>query len=176
MFKNPPDRGPATSADSDIELSDQLPEDYLNLMERSMQDCDGQTTGVDPAACHSVGEFLSIVRDNHEEAAKQYRRNCDTSGYAPESLLLLLLLQLHARVLLLLPLQLLPLLLPRPPRYYTNSLSGTRHRASTSAACSSAGKASSGPTRTRSRASRRRAATATRRAATTWRSCSWAGR
>ena len=94
MFKNPPDRGPATSADSDIELSDQLPEDYLNLMERSMQDCDGQTTGVDPAACHSVGEFLSIVRDNHEEAAKQYRRNCDTSGYAPESLLLLLLLQL----------------------------------------------------------------------------------
>ena len=47
---------------------------YLAKMVAFESDCnDGKG---EPAACHHVGEFYSIVRDEHERAARVYRDNC----------------------------------------------------------------------------------------------------
>lgn len=34
-------------------------------------------------ACHQVGEFFSVVKDNHKKAAKVYHENCHSKNYAP---------------------------------------------------------------------------------------------
>ena len=35
----------------------------------------------DPGACHHVGEFYSVVKDDHVRAAKVYKQNCETKKY-----------------------------------------------------------------------------------------------
>lgn len=52
---------------------------YIAKMAAFESDCN-EGRG-EPAACHHVGEFYSVVRDEHERAARVYRDNC--SRYAP---------------------------------------------------------------------------------------------
>eukprot|EP01036_Dinobryon_divergens_P022221 gene22221-30462_t len=37
----------------------------------------------DPTACHHVGEFFSVVKENYENAAKIYSNNCLNRNYGP---------------------------------------------------------------------------------------------
>ena len=34
-------------------------------------------------ACHSVGEYYSVVRSNHEKAGEIYEKNCSKYGHPP---------------------------------------------------------------------------------------------
>lgn len=66
--------GPASGPE--LELVDDA---YLAKMAAFESDCnDGKG---EPAACHHVGEFYSVVRDEHDRAARVYRDNC--SRYSP---------------------------------------------------------------------------------------------
>jgi hypothetical protein len=37
----------------------------------------------DGMSCHQVGEFLSVVKDDHAGAAKVYEKNCLAKNYGP---------------------------------------------------------------------------------------------
>jgi hypothetical protein len=37
----------------------------------------------EPQACHHVGEFYSVVKDQHDRSAKIYDLNCNNKGYGP---------------------------------------------------------------------------------------------
>ena len=37
----------------------------------------------EPVACHHVGEFFSVVKEERERAAKVYEKNCLEKGYGP---------------------------------------------------------------------------------------------
>lgn len=64
------------SSDPGLELVDDA---YLTKMAAFESDCnDGKG---EPAACHHVGEFYSIVREEYIRAARVYRDNCPK--YAP---------------------------------------------------------------------------------------------
>jgi len=61
----------APSSPPGLELVDDA---YVLKMAAFESDCnDGKG---EPAACHHVGEFYSVVRDEHERAARVYRDNC----------------------------------------------------------------------------------------------------
>jgi TPR repeat protein len=52
---------------------------YLEKMAAFEVDCnDGKG---EPAACHHVGEFYSVVKDQHARSAKIYEENCLKKGY-----------------------------------------------------------------------------------------------
>ena len=52
---------------------------YLEKMASFEVDCnDGKG---EPAACHHVGEFYSVVKDEHERSSKVYEKNCLQKGY-----------------------------------------------------------------------------------------------
>lgn len=60
---------------------EKVDEEYETKMVAFESDCnDGK--GV-PLACHQVGEFFSVVKDNHEKAAKVYNDNCSRNNYGP---------------------------------------------------------------------------------------------
>lgn len=37
----------------------------------------------EPIACHHTAEFYSVVKDQHEKAAKIYEKNCIVKDYGP---------------------------------------------------------------------------------------------
>jgi uncharacterized protein len=52
---------------------------YVEKMAAFEVDCnDGKG---EPAACHHVGEFYAVVKDEHKRAAKVYETNCLEKGY-----------------------------------------------------------------------------------------------
>lgn len=54
-------------------------EEYEAKMAGFEVDCnDGKGTA---AACHHVGEFYSVVKDQHDRAAAVYTNNCTTYSY-----------------------------------------------------------------------------------------------
>jgi hypothetical protein len=54
---------------------------YVEKMTAFEMDCaDGQG---EPMACHHVGEFFSVVRNEHDRAAKVYANNCYNVGFGP---------------------------------------------------------------------------------------------
>lgn len=55
--------------------------DYENRMIAFEINCnDGIGDGM---SCHQVGEFLSVVKDDHAKAAKVYEKNCWSKNYGP---------------------------------------------------------------------------------------------
>lgn len=44
-------------------------------------DCNGGKG--EPMACHNVGEFYSVVKDQHDRSAKIYAQNCLDNKYGP---------------------------------------------------------------------------------------------
>jgi hypothetical protein len=64
-------------ADENLSLVD---EDYITRMTGFEIDCnDGKG---DPMACHQVGEFLSLVRDDRVRAGKVFEKNCTDQKYS----------------------------------------------------------------------------------------------
>ena len=57
-----------------MELTQDLPPQYEERMLAAKLDCDRGTGQGD--ACHAVGEFLSVVKNDHVGARKQFERNC----------------------------------------------------------------------------------------------------
>ena len=57
-----------------MELTPDLPPQYEERMLAAKLDCDRGNGQGD--ACHAVGEFLSVVKNDHEGARKQFERNC----------------------------------------------------------------------------------------------------
>ena len=54
--------------------------DYETRMAGFEVDCnDGKGNSM---ACHQVGEFYSVVKDDHARAAAVYDRNCNSNGYS----------------------------------------------------------------------------------------------
>lgn len=64
-----------------MQLSQELDKDYEEKMFIAEMDCDNGK-GAAPA-CHSVGEFFAVVRDDHKRAAEKYEKNCNERSYAP---------------------------------------------------------------------------------------------
>ena len=61
----------------DLNLVD---EDYITRMTGFEADCnDGKG---DPMACHQVGEFFSLVKDDRVRAGKVYEKNCTDKNYS----------------------------------------------------------------------------------------------
>lgn len=56
-------------------------EEYETKMVGFESDCnDGKG---DAMSCHQVGEFFSLIKDDHEKAAKIYDINCRKNKYNP---------------------------------------------------------------------------------------------
>ena len=68
-----------------MELTQDLPPQYEERMLAAKLDCDNGKGAAD--ACHAVGEFLSVVKNDHVGARKQFERNCQkghgASCFAP---------------------------------------------------------------------------------------------
>lgn len=59
----------------------EIDDEYETKMAAFESDCnDGE--GV-PAACHQVGEFYAIVKEDYERAKKVYERNCNERNFSP---------------------------------------------------------------------------------------------
>lgn len=48
--------------------------DLTSMLQFEIDCNDGKGNAV---ACHQVGEFLSVVKNNHEKAAQVFKKNCD---------------------------------------------------------------------------------------------------
>lgn len=60
---------------------ERVDENYELKMAAFEADCnDGQG---EPVACHHVGEFYSVVKDEHNRSAKVYEKNCYGKNYGP---------------------------------------------------------------------------------------------
>ena len=57
-----------------MELTQDLPPQYEERMLAAKLDCDSGKGAAD--ACHAVGEFLSVVKNDHVGARQQFDRNC----------------------------------------------------------------------------------------------------
>ena len=57
-----------------MELTQDLPPQYEERMLAAKLDCDNGKGAAD--ACHAVGEFLSVVKNDHAGARTQFERNC----------------------------------------------------------------------------------------------------
>ena len=57
-----------------MELTPDLPPQYEERMLAAKLDCDSGKGAAD--ACHAVGEFLSVVKNDHVGARQQFDRNC----------------------------------------------------------------------------------------------------
>ena len=68
-----------------MELTQDLPPQYEERMLAAKLDCDRGNGQGD--ACHAVGEFLSVVKNDHVGARKQFDRNCKTATARRASLL-----------------------------------------------------------------------------------------
>jgi hypothetical protein len=56
-------------------------DDYVTRMIAFELDCnDGKGA---PMPCHQVGEFWSVVKNDHKRAAQVYEKNCVDNNYAP---------------------------------------------------------------------------------------------
>ncbi len=63
----------------DLQLK-KIDSEYEAKMVAFESDCnDGKG---EPSACHHVGEFYSVVKDDHAKAAKIYHDNCFTRNYS----------------------------------------------------------------------------------------------
>lgn len=59
----------------------QVDKDYEARMVAFEVDCfDGKG---EPIACHRVGEYYSVVANDHVKAAKVYNENCTNKNYSP---------------------------------------------------------------------------------------------
>lgn len=58
-----------------------IDEDYEAKMVAFEVDCNGGKG--EPMACHHVGEFYSVVKDQHDRSAKIYIQNCTENKYGP---------------------------------------------------------------------------------------------
>jgi TPR repeat protein len=61
-----------------MELSPDLPPQYEERLLAAKLDCDNDKGAAD--ACHAVGEFLSVVKNDHAGARKAFEKNC-ASGH-----------------------------------------------------------------------------------------------
>lgn len=61
-----------------MELVDDAYDAKMTAFEIDCNDGKGE-----PSACHHVGEFFSIVKDDHKRAFNVYELNCNKSGYSP---------------------------------------------------------------------------------------------
>lgn len=61
----------------DVNRIDDEYESKMVAFEIGCQDGKGEAL-----ACHQVGEYYSVVKDDHARAAKTYQLNCDR-GYGP---------------------------------------------------------------------------------------------
>ena len=67
-----------------LELSETLPKEYEERMLSSSLDCvDGDLTKASGDACHAVGEFWAVVKNDHAKARDFYERNCEARGHSP---------------------------------------------------------------------------------------------
>ena len=63
----------------DMELS-RVDDQYIARMTAFEIDCN-EGRG-EPAACHSVGDFLSVVMNDHKRAFQTFTYNCDINNFA----------------------------------------------------------------------------------------------
>lgn len=63
-------------SESDLNLVDEAYEAKMAAFEVDCNDGQGE-----PMACHHVGEFYSVVKDEHHRSAKIYTKNCDEKNY-----------------------------------------------------------------------------------------------
>ena len=54
---------------------------YLEKMMAFEVDCNEGKSNREAAACHHVGEFYSVVKDEHKRSSKIYEKNCLEKGY-----------------------------------------------------------------------------------------------
>ena len=54
---------------------------YLDKMAAFEVDCNEGKSNGEAAACHHVGEFYSVVKDEHQRSSRIYEKNCLEKGY-----------------------------------------------------------------------------------------------
>lgn len=54
---------------------------YLDKMAAFEVDCNEGRSNGEAAACHHVGEFYSVVKDEHKRSSRIYEKNCLEKGY-----------------------------------------------------------------------------------------------
>lgn len=60
---------------------ERVDENYEAKMVAFEVDCNDGTG--EPVACHHVGEYMAVVKEEYERAAKVYELNCKNKGYGP---------------------------------------------------------------------------------------------
>jgi hypothetical protein len=58
-----------------------IDDEYIKRMVAFESDCNDSKG--EPIACHHVGEFFSVVKEDHVRAAKVYEANCINKNYSP---------------------------------------------------------------------------------------------
>ena len=73
--------GVGNKGDLEGETSEALREDFEKRSLEFRLNCDDGNG--DASACHSLGEWLSVMERNYEEAGAVYGKNCDKNEYGP---------------------------------------------------------------------------------------------
>ena len=81
LFKGDNSNPSAPVTSGAIQNMDLVDEAYETKMAAFEADCnDGKGEAV---ACHHVGEFYSVVKEDRKRAAAVYEKNCQEKGYGP---------------------------------------------------------------------------------------------